>query len=517
MNHPKAMSITVTSIMLATAVAYAQPAPTSVPEVAPAAPSTPPVPAEPPKPPEPPKPAAPPPGANKFQFTIYGFGQLDIVRDTTNVLGEGAGQSVLPRPPLAGTPAETFSPAKNSRLNMLGNNSRFGFRLNAPEMGGVKAMTVIEADFMGTTLGTSIPTIQPAESAQNTRNLRLRHAFVKIESDIIDITAGQTWDVFGGAVVPHLPAGMAFHGLLGEVFHRNPQLRLSKVIKSDAVNVEIRAAAVRPVQREGEIPDVQGALRFTLNNWKTVHSLGSGLPVVDGLTLDFSGMYRWFKLNEFLPAAMQSTFVKMNGWGASVNALIPIIPATKENQANALALSVEATTGSGIGDMWGITGGLTSPNANGFPNITDAVAAMPMATPPVAAVAAVPYVGNIDPAIVAYNRATGEFVPVKWQSLVVGLQYRLPFEDGRLVLSTNHSYIKSPNISDLAAMGTGYNAAALWKSGLRSDASLSWNIYPAVVVGAMYETIQHTYVTVVNDSDKSIRNHRIHFSILFFF
>src|SRR5439155_8795107 len=124
----------------------------------------------------------------------------------------------------------------------------------------------------------------------NTRNLRLRHAYVKLESGILDVTAGQTWDVFGGAVAPFLGAGMAFHGILGEVFHRNPQLRLSKTIKSDAVNFEIRVAAVRPVQNQTEIPDLQGAARVTLNNWKTVHSFGSGLPVVDGLTLEVSGM-----------------------------------------------------------------------------------------------------------------------------------------------------------------------------------------------------------------------------------
>jgi len=508
MNHPKAMSITVTSIMLATALAYAQPAAPTPPADAP--PAAPPAAAPEPPPPPPPKPATPPPPiANKFQFTIYGFGQLDIIHDNTSVLPEGAGQTVLPRAPMPGSPAAAVGPAVTPRTTMFGNNSRFGFRLNAPEMGGVKAMTVIEADFMGV-----VPNAN--ESGQNNRNLRLRHAYVRMDSDVFDVVAGYTWDVFGGAVVPFLGAGMAFHGILGEVFHRNPQLRISKTIKSDAVNVEIRAAAVRPVQAVGEIPDLQGALRLTLNNWKTVHSFGSGLPAVDGLTLEVSGMYRFFKLNEF--SAAPASFVKKNGWGASVNAWLPIIPATKENQANALGVSIEAATGAGIGDMWGINGG-----AAAFPNVTDAVAAMPMAMPPVAAVAAVPYVSNIDPGIVTFNRTTGEFMLPKWTSVVVNLQYRLPFEDGRMVLSSNHSYIMSPNIGDLALAPpagqptTGYAAANLWKSGIRNDVSLSYTFYPAVVVGAMYETIQHKYVTVVNDSDKSVRNHRIHFSILFYF
>src|SRR6266404_4969039 len=103
MNHPKAMSITVTSIMLATALAYAQPAAPTPPAEVPAA--VPPA-AAPEPPPPPPKPATPPPPiANKFQFTIYGFGQLDIIHDNTSSLPEGASQTVLPRPPMAGTPA----------------------------------------------------------------------------------------------------------------------------------------------------------------------------------------------------------------------------------------------------------------------------------------------------------------------------------------------------------------------------------------------------------------------------
>jgi hypothetical protein len=530
MNQRILMSLAAVPVLLVTAVAQAQ-APAapaeSPPSAAPPAASAP-IPVPVPEPPPPPKAAPPPTGANKFQFTIYGFAQLDIIHDNTSVVPEGAGQTPIPRPPvpnaMGAVTGQAGLNALNGRTQMFGNNSRFGFRLNAPEMNGVKSSAVIEADFMGTTLGTSVPTTPPTESAQNNRNLRLRHAFVKMESDIVDVTAGYTWDVFGGAVVPFLGAGMAFHGILGEVFHRNPQLRLSKTIKTDPINFEVRVAAVRPVQNQAQIPDLQGALRLTANNWKTVHSFGSGLPVVDGLTLEISGMYRFFKLNEFSATPSNGGYVKKNGWGAAADLWLPIIPATKENQANALGLSIQAVTGSGIADMWGVNGGLAAANGAagalpGFPNVKDAVAADPMAVPPVVAAPAVAYPANIDPGIVAYDRNKNDFVPIKWTGIVAGLQYRLPFEDGRMVLSSNNSYMTSSNISDLAIMGSGYTAANLWKSAIRDDVSLSYTFYPAVVVGAMYETIQTKYVLPggANMDDKSLRSHRVHFSVLFFF
>jgi hypothetical protein len=253
------------------------------------------------------------------------------------------------------------------------------------------------------------------------------------------------------------------------------------------------------------------------------------MPAVDGLTLEVSGMYRFFKLNEFSATPSNTNYVKKNGWGGAADLWLPIIPATKENQANALGVSVQFATGAGIGDMWGVNGGLTPVNVTGapaapvvlpgFPYVTDGVMAMPMAMPPVAGAAATGYAANIDPGIVAYNRMTNEFVPIKWTGIVVGLQYRLPFEDGRMVLSSNDSFITSGNIADLAVMGTGYNPGNLWKSAMRNDVSLEYTFYPAVKVGVMYETIQTKYVIAggANMDDKSIRSHRVHGSVIFYF
>jgi hypothetical protein len=88
-----------------------------------------------------------------------------------------------------------------------------------------------------------------------------------------------------------------------------------------------------------------------------------------------------------------------------------------------------------------------------------------------------------------------------------------------MVLSSNDSFITSGNIADLAVAGTGYNPGSLWKSAMRNDVSLEYTFYPAVKVGVMYETIQTKYVIAggANMDDKSIRSHRIHGSVIFYF
>jgi hypothetical protein len=56
----------------------------------------------------------------------------------------------------------------------------------------------------------------------------------------------------------------------GQIYHRQPQLRLSKTIGSRAVDFEIAAAAVRPVQKASGAPDAEAGLRLAINGWTGV-------------------------------------------------------------------------------------------------------------------------------------------------------------------------------------------------------------------------------------------------------
>ena len=62
--------------------------------------------------------------------------------------------------------------------------------------------------------------------------LRMREFYAKLDTPVIDVLAGQTQDLFGWQGSGFYPATPARLGILGEVFHRNPQLRLSKRFES---------------------------------------------------------------------------------------------------------------------------------------------------------------------------------------------------------------------------------------------------------------------------------------------
>jgi hypothetical protein len=88
--------------------------------------------------------------------------------------------------------------------------------------------------------------------------LRLRHAYGKIETDVIDVLFGQYYNLFGWQ--PNFfPATLSFLGTPNMIFGRTPQIRLSKTIKTDPINVEIAGAATRPPQRDASFPGLEGA------------------------------------------------------------------------------------------------------------------------------------------------------------------------------------------------------------------------------------------------------------------
>src|SRR5579872_2814563 len=192
MNQRTLMSIAAVPVFLATAVARAQapaaPPADAPPAVPPPAPSAAPAPAPEPPPPPAAKPATPASTAgsvNKFDLQVYGFAELDTWHDNVLNAGEGVGNSVIGK---TGT-----QNGDNGRWVWTARNSRFGFRVKAPEWEGTKASANIETDFGGGPAGnaagalggsTTAPTpygnVYGNEAAYTTTGvLRLRHAFVK--------------------------------------------------------------------------------------------------------------------------------------------------------------------------------------------------------------------------------------------------------------------------------------------------------------------------------------------------
>ncbi|HUC08748.1 MAG TPA: porin, partial [Solirubrobacterales bacterium] len=389
-------------------------------------PTVPPPPAVPPgtgQPPPPPPPAesakpgpAPSPGqvTSKWTATLYGFAEVDIMRDSTQTFGDSPGNGLINRPGQLSY--------NNGRTQTTARNSRLGVRLSAPEFEGMKASGNLELDFMG-----NQPAVSEA-SFVNNGTFRIRAATAKIETDYVDVLAGQTYFLFGEGAF-FFPMSIWFFGMPNQAFGRTQQFRLSHIFKSSAVNLDAGLAVLRPPQRDSEIPDLQAGLKLSVNSWKGPHTIGSGYPAIDPLTVAVSGAYRQFRVNEL--SAAPTTTKTANGGGISVDAMIPIIarPSAKE-KGNALTLTGSLVWGDGIGDLLGgLSGGATFPTVPG---------AMPGTT--------VAFTPNIDAGLVQYD-SNGNLRTLDWRTFMVGLQYYLP-PNGRLAVAANYTLGDADNIRD---------------------------------------------------------------------
>src|SRR5262245_52899528 len=127
--------------------------------------------------------------------------------------------------------------------------------MSAPESHGIKSSGNIEMDFMGN---------QPAVSEGlfvNNGTFRVRAAYAKLESQYLDVLAGQYYALFGQQPF-FFPMSIWFFGMPNQAFGRTQQLRLSRTIKTPDVIVDIAVAALRPPQRDSEVPDIQGGLKL---------------------------------------------------------------------------------------------------------------------------------------------------------------------------------------------------------------------------------------------------------------
>jgi hypothetical protein len=408
----------------------------------------------------------------KWAGTFYGWLQADAVYDTTQSFTEGSGGGIIARP-------DTYA-GENGRLTFSYRNSRFGFRLNAPEVLGLRPSAAIEVDFNG-----NQPPGLTETAFWSNPTLRARQVWVKAESDVVDVLMGQTWNLFGWQPFFH-PNTLQLQGVPAQVFSRAQQFRISKTIKTEPVNVDIAVAAVRPPQRDAGIPDLQGGLKLGLNGWKGQHVGGAGAgAAADPLSIGVSGLMRKFNVLEFADAP-GTDGNKATGWAVSIDALIPVIPASSINDIGALSLQGSFQTGTGFNDQYSaLTGGVTFP-------------AFPMPAMGAAATA------NLDAGLATYD-ANGELQTIDWKMFLIDVQYFLP--GGNLWLTGNFAQAESGNILDYgAAPASVYTKEQFW------DVNLFWNVTPSLRLGAEYANFKQTM-----GDDTERKNSRFQFSGFYLF
>ncbi len=416
---------------------------------------------------------------NGFRLGICGYAALNVMHDSTQSYRLGVHNNVLFR-------GGTYE-GDHDQLQFSSRDSRITLEAAAPEQHGIKASGMLQFDFNG------------VNSADVTENdfyvlgpMRMRHGYLRAQTPVVDVLAGQYHDLFAWGGAGFYPATLAFLGVPGQIYHRQPQLRISKTIDAGALDFEVAVAATRPVAKASGVPDGQGGLRLALDSWTGATQQGYGQPGVAPAAIGVSGVVRRFEVNEFL--ARPADPAVATGWGFAANALLPIVP-TKSNddRGNGLTATVEFSTGTGISDLYTeLTGGALFPL---FPN--DANSATPAL-----------YVPNIDSGIVTYD-GNSELQTINWRAFVIGLQYYLPVFAGRIWIAGIYSRIQSDNIVELTptpSRGFVYNLAEYF------DGSLFVAATDSLQFGVSFQTVQQTF----GDGVKA-RNNRSEFGAHFFF
>ncbi len=441
---------------------------------------------------------------SKFAATVYGFVELDSIWDSTQSLNDLSGNQLIAR--------STTYAGSNSRVTFSPRNTRLGFRIKSPETSWFRASAVLETDFLGATLpiGSGQPYYGTEAAAFTSPTLRLRHAYLKFETPIVDILAGQYWHLFGWES-NYVPATVQMQGTVGELYSRNAQIRLSHTFKTSAVHVELAVAAVRPPQRDSGVPEGTAGLRILLpqlTGMQTPASVGTRLSPA---SIAVSGTVRKLLLPPLSAAPNTSTtqYAELWGKGIALDAFIPIIPATEKAKGNSLSFSGELVYGRGLSDLYtGFNGGVSNP-------------ALPTPAPTMAVPnpVAPTYTADVDPGIAAFNYKTGIAEAVQWTTYNMGLQYYLPGLDGRLYVSSNYFRTSSSNAGDFLGIAANAKPAAVTtaQGKVRDheymvDANIVGDPYPGVRFGLEYARFADVYL----DGATAV-NHRVQFSGFYIF
>ena len=419
----------------------------------------------------------------RFITTLYGYLEGDAIHDSQRAVNDSYGGH--PTLNLNGT-----VPGDNGRTTFSSRGTRLGIRFAAPEVSGIRARGLFEMDFVGNppsgNPGARPPTQTEASFFTNAIP-RIRHGLMQIETDIVTFWIGQTWNLMAFEAA-YLPTSIQPQGLPGQLFGRNPQVRLSRIFDAKAFAVELAVAAVRPPQMDSEIPDLQGGLKLSLPFWTGVQSIGSTSTTISPASVAVTGAWRRFNLatvaavNGVASGTSTTSTSSVDGSAIAVDAFIPVIPA-KQRGGLAISLLGEATTGSGYSDLFsGLTGGATVGQPTG--------------------VAAATYTTfqDLDAGPAGWD-INGVLRTVNWRTLLLDAQISF----GQFVLAGNYSNVYSDNVQLFT--GANWNHQTWW------DANLIWDPTPGVRFGLEYaRTLQRKVV-----GNGLANNSRIFFAGFFLF
>jgi hypothetical protein len=404
-------------------------------------------------------------GEPGWQLGFFGFAELDGDYDTTQSFTDTVLNATISRP-------HTYA-GDNSRFQGSPRDSRFGYKVTAPAFEGMKASALMEFDFFA---------LAPPNATQDQTYFavpfRLRQYYARLETPIIDVLAGQTNDLYGWGGAGFYPSTPARLGVLGEVFHRNSQLRLTKVIGGKAAALEIAVAGVRPADRDSAVPDLQAGMKLSFKGWQGASAQGPRRTTKAPMALAVSAIGRRLSVTDFSTVPGDNHVVY--GGGVAADAFIPIIPARGDDLSNTISIVGEFSKGTGVADLYlNLTGGVLFPS---LPNPHNTLPA-PSYTP------------NLDQGIVTYD-ANGALHTVDWQGWMVAAQYHLPPRHGKMLwVSGTYSRVYSSNAVTLTPI---FGQPFVWNKGEYVDATLWWDITPNFQMALSYQRQTETFGDAVS-------------------
>jgi hypothetical protein len=242
---------------------------------------------------------------------------------------------------------------------------------------------------------------------------------------------------------------------------------------------------MRPTQRDSSIPDGQAGIRLAVNGWKAIQTSGGTGTAANPLSIAVTGHLMHVAVPQVTTTAAPLGNNTGDAGSIAIDAFIPIIPATAAKQENSLALLAEFTTGFGNALLYtSATGGLAN---NGL-----------VALPPNALGVAQTFQGDIDPGVLTLD-ANGGIHFINWSTIRGGLEYHLPFADGKLWLSGNYAHVWSTNSTDWVAKTSSVRKWLDWW-----DVNVFGDLTPAIRLGVEYAQYRDLYGDGVSAIDRHL-------------
>jgi len=271
---------------------------------------------------------------SKFGIKFSGFVKNDFFWDSRQTIAAREGHFLLWPTPVD-LDEQGIDINKQANFNFLAIQSRLIGKITGPDALGAKTSGLIEGDFF-------------AQANNNVNLFRLRHAYVKLNWQHLEVLAGQYWNPL--FVTACFPGTISFNtGTPLQSFARNPQLRLTyqlgRVSLMAAALAQRDYATVGPLGassvylRNSAVPDMHFQIHFGTSN-------ETGLNILTGAGLAYKNIVPRLSSNP-APGFTYAVDEQVGGLTAIGFAKLSTVPITAKLQVR---------YGENISDLLGISG-----------------------------------------------------------------------------------------------------------------------------------------------------------------